>query len=115
MDTVPLFFYASRFIAQDICSSRSLRAGPSGFIHFSSESWESGAQAAASLSVKDHPVEVRCVVEVERTKLLGPKPARPIRGPDGTILRVGGGREFRYKGPRLSLERVPEWKHLGIP
>src|SRR5579864_1063998 len=115
MDTLPLFFYTSRQIAQDICSSLSLRAGPSRVIYLSSTRCETGADAAASLSIKDRPVELRCALEIDRSDVTGPSRAHPIFGPDGVILRPGGGVEYRYKRPALPLDNTPEWEPLGIP
>jgi len=84
-------------------------------IYLTPDNLESGAEAAAALSVKGHAVEVRCEVEVESTDLTGPVAALPLFGPDGDILRPGGGREYVCKGPTLHLKHAPQWKHLTIP
>ena len=115
MERLRLYFYASREIAQDVASTLSLRAGPSGVICLSGDSCTTGAEAAATLSIKDRPVELRCEIEVERSAVEGPTRVHPLFGTDGLMLRPGGGSEYRYKWPILTLESAPEWKSLGIP
>ena len=115
MPKLSLFFYTSRQIAQDVCSSLSLRAGASQHISLTSKRSEVGAEAAAFLSIKDRPVEVRCSVEVDVSLLRGPSQTHPLYGVDGIMLRPGGWEEYLCSASFLSLKCAPEWQALEIP
>ena len=115
MDLVRVFVYTSRKTAQDIVSTRSLRAGPSRVLYVSAASFATGAEAAAALSIKDQPVELRCAIELDKRDLKGPTRAHPLYGTDGSILRPGYGPEYRCNFSSLPLEGKLEWESLGIP
>jgi len=115
METIQLYFYASRQIAQDISCSRFLRAGPSGYIYLTPVTCTSGTEAAASLSIHGHPVEFRCRINAPRQFLEGPVPAHALFSLDGLLLRPGGGAEYRFSNPVLFLDSPPEWRNLDWP
>ena len=100
MEEIQLYLYSCRQIAQDIYSSLFFRAGPSQVLYFSPDLYETGARAA---------------VNVPRSDLVGPTPAHPLFSPDGTMLRPGCGKEYRYIRPTLSFKSSPEWKPLEFP
>lgn len=110
-----LYHYTSRQGAQDIVASNSLRAGPSRVIYLTTDMCDTGSAAAATLAIHGKPVEVRCEVKANPQHLRGPFRVETIFGSDGTLLRPGGGVEYKYLQVSLDLEGQPQWELLRSP
>src|SRR6266700_1393006 len=86
------YHYTSRQGAQDIICAQLIVPGPSGRIYLARMLYVVGYEAANALSIVSKPVEMVC--EIPDSLVAGPtspRKVRPLRGPDGTIMRRGGG------------------------
>jgi len=108
------YHYTSRQGAQDIICAQLIVPGPSGRIYLARMLCVVGYEAANALSIVSKPVEMVC--EIPDSLVAGPtspRKVRPLRGPDGTIMRRGGGEEVSTIQP-IRASRL-KWISLREP
>lgn len=89
-----VFHYTSRAAAQSIRIDGRLWPGRGGKLYVTPSVFESGAAAAAQLSILGNPVEVVLAIPAERARdLTAAVPVEPILGEAGQEVRPGGGLE----------------------
>jgi hypothetical protein len=88
------YHYASRQGAQDIFCARRIIPGRSGKIYVTRMLYVVGAEAANELSITGKPVEMACEIPDNSVGApTAPQRTHPLWGPDGTLIRRGGGEE----------------------
>ena len=88
------YHYTSREGAQNIICAGRIIPGSSGYIYLSSVLYVIGFEAANALSITGKPVEMACEIPDNAVgAATTPRRVHLFRGPDGTILRRGGGNE----------------------